>query len=153
MGDPTKIPVNDSLIFTTPKGRTVYGGGGITPDIYIANEDSPEEAWNSYLISSNLIDLFVFLELDKHYKKFDFDNAPQFFNEELPYPEEFIAAFKVFCKSNSLPVEVTPENETRILNSIKAFIALQRFNENMYIRIINQTDPFILRALDEIAKR
>ena len=44
MGDPTKIPVNDSLIFTTPKGRNVYGGGGITPDIYIANEDSPEEA-------------------------------------------------------------------------------------------------------------
>ena len=31
MGDPTKIPVNDSLIFTTPKGRNVYGGGGITP--------------------------------------------------------------------------------------------------------------------------
>jgi hypothetical protein len=47
---------------------------------------------------------------------------------------------------------VTQENQARILNSIKAFIALQRFNENMYIRIINQTDPFILRALEEVTK-
>ena len=105
----------------------------------------------SFLIVGLFFGLF-FLELDKQYKKYNFDNAPQFFNEELPYPEEFIAAFKVFCKSYSLPIKVTQENQARILNSIKAFIALQRFNENMYIRIINQTDPFILRALEEVTK-
>lgn len=153
MDNPAKIPVNDSLIFTTPKGRTVYGGGGITPDIYIANLDSPEEAWNRYLIGSNLIDLFVFLELDKHPKKYNFENAPQFFNEDLPNPDDFIAAFEVFCSEYKLPVKVTSKNKANILNSIKAFIALQRFGENMYIRIVNQTDPFIVRALEEIAER
>ncbi|MFA7033829.1 MAG: S41 family peptidase [Bacteroidales bacterium] len=29
------IKVNDSLRFTTPKGKTVYGGGGIVPDIFV----------------------------------------------------------------------------------------------------------------------
>jgi len=149
MEDPAKIPINDSLIFTTPKGRTVYGGGGITPDIYITNADSPEEVWNRYLIGSNLIDLFVFLELDKNHKKYKFDNAPQFYNEPLPYAEEFIEAFKIFCNDYNLPLGVNDENKDDILNSIKAFIALQLFDENLYIRIINQTDPFILRALEQ----
>ena len=35
MADANKIPQNDSLAFTTPKGRVVYGGGGIVPDIYV----------------------------------------------------------------------------------------------------------------------
>ncbi|WP_306640780.1 S41 family peptidase [Sanyastnella coralliicola] len=30
-----KIELNDSLKFTTPKGRIVYGGGGITPDVFV----------------------------------------------------------------------------------------------------------------------
>jgi hypothetical protein len=100
-----------------------------------------------------LIDLFVFLELDKHPKKYNFENAPQFFNEDLPNPDDFIAAFEVFCSEYKLPVKVTSKNKANILNSIKAFIALQRFGENMYIRIVNQTDPFIVRALEEIAER
>lgn len=153
MEDSTKIPVNDSLVFKTPKGRIVYGGGGITPDIYISNEDDPQTAWSRYLIASNLIDLFVFLELDKNFKKYDFTNAPRFFNEELPFQEEFLEAFKTFCKDYSIPIEITSENKKSILNSIKAVIALQRFNENMYIRILNQTDPFIHRALEEIKSR
>jgi carboxyl-terminal processing protease len=142
--------INDSLIFKTPKGRTVYGGGGITPDVYIYDNDSPNESWNRYLIGSNLIDLFVFLELDKNHKKYNFNNAPRFFNEELPFKGEFIQAFKSFCKQYNLPIQINSENENRILNSIKAFIALQLFDENTYIRITNKKDPFILRALEEI---
>ena len=150
MEDPSNIPVNDSLVFTTPEGRKVYGGGGITPDIYISNDDSLEETWNRFLISSNYIDLFVFQQLNKNYKKYDFNNAPQFYNEPLPFQKEFIASFKRFCKNNSLPIEVNEQNEESILISIKAYIALQLFDENIYIRIINEKDPFIQRALDEI---
>jgi hypothetical protein len=43
------------------------------------------------------------------------------------------------------------DNEEVVLNSIKAFIALQVFDENLYTRIINQKDSFIQRALDAIA--
>ena len=150
VGNTGKEQISDSLIFTTPKGKTVYGGGGITPDIYVSNEDNPDAAWNRYLVTSNLIDLFVFMELDKNYKKYNFNNAPKFFNEELPFEDDFIQSFKSFVKNYKLQIEVNSINKKAILNSIKAFIALQLFNENMYIRIINQSDPFILKALKEI---
>ena len=98
MNDPSKIPINDSLIFTTPKGKKVYGGGGITPDIYVSTQETKDELWNDYIIGSNLIDLFVFLELDKNVKNFNFDNKQKFLNEELPNPNQFIDSFKEFCK-------------------------------------------------------
>jgi carboxyl-terminal processing protease len=150
MKDPANIPTNDTLVFITPKGRKVYGGGGITPDIYISNEETPEDIWNSYIMQSNLVDRFVFLELDKNINKYNFDNVAQFFNEELPYKEDFIAAFKEYCEQNNYPIEI--ENEESLLNSIKAFIAIQLFDENLYTRIVNQGDPFILRTLSEMDK-
>jgi hypothetical protein len=75
----------------------------------------------------------------------------QFFNEELPYKKDFRAAFKEYCKQNNYPIEI--ENEESLFNSIKAFIAIQIFGENLYTRIVNQEDPFILRALTEIDKK
>ena len=35
MTDADSIPRNDSLKFTTPGGKTVYGGGGIIPDVFV----------------------------------------------------------------------------------------------------------------------
>ena len=148
MKNPNKIPQNDSLAFKTPKGRTVYGGGGITPDFYISNDETPEEAWNNYLIRSNYVNRYVFNELDKNYQKYNFDNAARFFNEPLPEPEEFIKSFEAYCVENNL--QLKNQNNEKILNSIKAFMAIQLFNENMYTRIINQQDLFIKKALNKI---
>ena len=148
MNDPSKIPINDSLIFTTPKGKKVYGGGGITPDIYVSTQETKDELWNDYIIGSNLIDLFVFLELDKNVKNFNFDNKQKFLNEELPNPNQFIDSFTEFCKKNNLPIKVTKKNKKNILNSIKAFIALQMYDENTYFKIANQNDKFVIRAME-----
>lgn len=35
MTDADSIPKNDSLKFFTPRGKAVYGGGGITPDVFV----------------------------------------------------------------------------------------------------------------------
>ena len=37
--------VPDSLKFTTPKGKVVYGGGGIYPDVYVPIDMKPEAIW------------------------------------------------------------------------------------------------------------
>jgi carboxyl-terminal processing protease len=148
MENSSNIPVIDSLEFMTPSGRKVYGGGGITPDFYLNNENTPEEEWNSFIMRSNLVDRFVFLELDKNIKKYNFDNAPKFFNEELPYKEDFVKAFKDYCLANNYPVDF--KDEESLLISIKAYIALQLFDENMFTRIVNKEDLFIKKALDEM---
>ena len=91
------------------------------------------------------IDRFVFLELDKNTDKYKFENAPKFFSEELPFKEDFIQAFKEYCTANNYPIEIN--GEKGLVISIKAFIAMQLFDENLYTRIINQEDPFVKKAL------
>jgi carboxyl-terminal processing protease len=148
MQDPSNIPTLDTIEYTTPKGKKVYGGGGITPDIYMSNKESPEELWSSYLIRSNLVDRFVFLELDQNIQKYNFDSAARLLNEELPFKEDFIKAFKLYCKENNFPIEV--KDDERLLNSIKAYIAVQLFDQNLSTRIINEEDSFIKKALSQI---
>jgi hypothetical protein len=59
-------------------------------------------------------------------------------------------AFKTYCTANGFPIEINNKNEAIFFNSVKAFIAIQLFGENLYNRIVNQKDPFIQKALDAI---
>lgn len=150
MDNESNVPKNDSLAFTTSKGRTVYGGGGITPDFYISNGETPDELLNNYFIRSNLLNRFVFLEMDAQPEKYIFNNAAMFYNEPLPFREELIKAFKDYCIENSYPITITKNNEGILINAIKAYIAIQLFGENLYNRIVNEKDPFIQKTLTEI---
>ena len=70
MADQTKIPIIDSLSYKTPKGRIVYGGGGIIPDKYVSNQNTKEEQWNDLILNSPLISNFIFDQLDLNRKAF-----------------------------------------------------------------------------------
>ncbi|MDR2652739.1 MAG: S41 family peptidase [Prevotellaceae bacterium] len=61
------IQFNDSLKYTTPKGKTVYGGGGIMPDIFVAF-DTIESAQDffSKISQKNLVYNFVMNYTDRN---------------------------------------------------------------------------------------
>ncbi len=61
-----KIKVADSLKFKTKKGRIVYGGGGIVPDVFVPLEVKKGEESLAYILSSGLVSHFVFEQLDKN---------------------------------------------------------------------------------------
>jgi carboxyl-terminal processing protease len=63
--DSIKFP--DSLKYQTAKGRTVYGGGGIMPDIFIPLDTSKNFAFYNELYRKGIISGFVqdFMEINK----------------------------------------------------------------------------------------
>jgi len=152
MADAKKIPVTDSLAYKTPKGRTVFGGGGITPDFYISNKNTEQEEWNSLLLNSNMMNNFVFEELDKNRKKFnDFamvDILEGQFEDLLPWHDLFVK----YCADKQ--VEITIE-EWETLRAVKAYLGLQLFGENTFNQIKNQHDLFLetaISTLDSLSK-
>ena len=150
MGDSEKVAVADSLAFKTPKGRTVYGGGGIIPDVYVPNPNSAEEEWNDFLIGSNLMNRFVFLELDKDRAKYSFSDPDTFFENPLPDSEALFEAFTIYCQDNQLPINT--DKKDKVLTSIKAYMALQLFGEAIFNRILNTEDVFIETILAEVGR-
>jgi len=49
------IQFNESLKFTTPKGRTVYGGGGIMPDRFVPFDSTRSSGYINRLIASRAV--------------------------------------------------------------------------------------------------
>src|SRR5690606_12591170 len=58
--DPEKIEVADSLKFTTPKGKVVYGGGGIIPDVFVPLDLSMQNEILTFLDRRDFIDYLYF---------------------------------------------------------------------------------------------
>jgi carboxyl-terminal processing protease len=85
--DAGNIHFNDSLKYTTPKGKTVYGGGGIMPDIFVAF-DTIESARDFFqnISQKNLIHSFVMNYTDKNREILNyisyFEQLDNFFQSE-----------------------------------------------------------------------
>ena len=61
--DSTRIQVADSLKFTTPKGKIVYSGGGIIPDVFVPINADRDYEKVKFAVNSAMIDNFIFDEL------------------------------------------------------------------------------------------
>ena len=60
------IKVVDSLRFVTPKGKIVYGGGGIIPDVFVSKDTSLEKETLDYISRSGFASYFVFEYLEQN---------------------------------------------------------------------------------------
>ena len=151
IADAAKIPQNDSLAFTTPKGRVVYGGGGIVPDIYVSNTASLDEEWSNYLLRSNLINHFVFTELDQRRKDFEGLDREAFITSALAEKERWITALKQYIKTQGVPLELK-EEELAIV-AIQSYLGLQLFDEAARLEILHREDKFIQKALQRLKEK
>lgn len=139
------IKVADSLKYTTPKGKVVYGGGGIIPDVFVPIGSNEEEAIES-MDSLEFLSFFVFQHLDEHRK--DYENYTQ---------EEFINDFRVddILFENFIQYSVNRnlrmsfyDHEKSIKLYIKASIAEQLFNTNVHAKLKANQDPMLSKILE-----
>ncbi|MGY6649286.1 S41 family peptidase [Wenyingzhuangia sp. IMCC45574] len=129
------IKVNDSLKFTTPKGKVVYGGGGITPDEFIPL-DTVNGA-NYYEL--NLINNFVYQYVDTHRKELAKYNENNFISD-FTITNSIKRDFKKFIAPHKI------EN-VRIDTLLKENFAATLLNDVVYYKLTQQRDPFIKKVL------
>ena len=75
-----------------------------------------------------------------------FENKPN--TPELDVNNDIYNYLLKYCIENDFPLKIN--NKKMVINSIKAYIALQLFGENVFTMIMNQEDPFIQEALDHL---
>ena len=144
MADQTKIPIIDSLSYKTPKGRIVYGGGGIIPDKYVSNQNTKEEQWNDLILNSPLISNFIFDQLDLNRKAFSLLKEGELLKNLTPALIPSYEEFYEYCKTKGVEFK---NGEKETLKALRANLALQLFGENTFNRIINQGDIFIEKGI------
>ena len=68
--NPDSIHFDDSLKYKTLRGRIVYGGGGIMPDVFVAPDTSENSRYLTELYSKNVIREFALNYYRDHRKEF-----------------------------------------------------------------------------------
>jgi carboxyl-terminal processing protease len=121
----------------TDSGRTVYGGGGISPDVKI-------DAVKSNHFQDTLLQHYAFFNFAKHYivvhhvtKSFEVDDAVmQDFRKSLD-------ADKVPYTEGDLL-----QNDEWIKSNLKSEIFIDAFGQEEGLKVKAETDPEVLKGLD-----
>ena len=138
------IKVADSLKFITPKGKVVYGGGGIIPDVFVPIGSNEVEAVES-LESLGFISRFVFnhLEEDREryatYEKQDF--VANFKVDDIVF-ENFISYAEDIYQVKRLRLKYY-DLEDQIKLFLKASLAEQLYSPNTYAKIKSSGDAML----------
>jgi carboxyl-terminal processing protease len=149
--DSIKFP--DSLKFHTSKGRTVYGGGGIMPDVFIPLDTTPYTDYYLNLRRKNVINMFVADFVDKNRKDLlkkypDFDS----FDKKFIVDDDFIKDFLSLAEKQGVKMN---EKEyglsgTLIKAQIRSSIAQKLWDVTASYKIINREDPEVQKAIGVI---
>jgi carboxyl-terminal processing protease len=140
-----KIKVADSLKFKTKKGRTVYGGGGIVPDIFVPLEVKKGEENLAYILNSGVVGHFVFEQLDKNRNTFKGLKFQQFLTK-MQNDDSYVLKFESYLKDTGLEMKLD-NNKVLVQKYITAEFARQLFGESHYYRVILKDDTMIQAVL------
>lgn len=145
--DSTQIEVADSLKFITPKGKVVYGGGGIIPDVFVPINPDDEYEKVSFAIRPGVIQNFVFSELEKRRRYYNGLTKKELL-EEYIVSEAVVSDFKEYVRvfvRGQWGIDVSDYDE-QIKRSIKAEIASQLFDDNIAYDIKDEDDRMIQKV-------
>jgi carboxyl-terminal processing protease len=145
MYEKDSIKVADSLKFKTPKGRIVYGGGGIVPDLFIPLQIEHGSENTVYLMQSVIVGNFVFEQLDRDrnvFKGIVFED----FLYRMKKTDVYFNSFQKFLTKNGLDVKLLKSKEI-VKRYLTAEFARQLFGERKYYELILKEDDMIKAIL------
>jgi carboxyl-terminal processing protease len=150
MQTPDTTQVHDSLRFRTlNKGRTVYGGGGITPDHFIPFHQRDENELLRSISRAGLLFEFAYEYADRNRNSITDVYSESGFVERYTLDPTTRQAFKAMAAQNRFPVRnIPPRTETRMFHIIKAHIARNIYGEQAFFRVYNKHDEAVLKALN-----
>ncbi|MFA6924015.1 MAG: S41 family peptidase [Bacteroidales bacterium] len=153
-GAPKKSTHPDSLKYKTPKGKIVYGGGGITPDITVRNDTGKSVKYFFDVANKGLINQFAFDYADRNRKELNKKYKSETFNNNFIVTDEMYKNFIEFASKKGIGknIDNSKISETMIKTYLKAFIGRLIFNNESFYPVILKVDKTFLKAVEEIKK-
>lgn len=144
------IHVDTTLKYVTPKGKVVYGGGGIIPDVYVPLVNDSTEYYFNKMTNLGILYQYAFDYCDSHrqtlkrYKTVDeFDRS--FHVTDAMFNELVALAEKKGIKGNDSEKAVARRNADILL---KAYIARDLFDDAGFYPVYRPMDDVLQKALE-----
>lgn len=148
------IKLDKSLAFTTLNGRTVYGGGGIMPDLFVANDTTGITTYYLNVVNAGLIQKYTFDYTDRNRSQLSKSKDAAEMMTMLPDDDSLLVDFVGYAREAGVAPRWYFINLSRdlLVSSLKAMIARNIHGVQGYYEVYNLTDPTVaaaLKALDE----
>ena len=142
------IKADTSKVYHTKKGRVVYGGGGIIPDIFVPYDSARASAYLATLRSRRLIYDFAISYVESHRAQYD-GLTPDALVRRL-LSEKFFDALTSFASRRGVerPLSIDSKERQIMENEVRAYIGQAMANGDAFYPIIHITDPVIAKTLD-----
>jgi carboxyl-terminal processing protease len=147
------IHFNDSLKYTTKSGRTVYGGGGIMPDIFVPMDTTGTSEYFNQIYRKGLIYTFAYAYADNHRESLsEFSEAAEF--DQYLEKQNILDDFVEYADERGIEknIQGLKESEEVIETQLKAYIARNIIGEEGFYPIISQIDNTLLEAIEVTRK-
>src|SRR5690349_19683680 len=125
----------------TDSGRTMFGGGGITPDVKV-------KPFKTTKFEDSLLVKYAYFNFAKHY----LNNRHGHKNFEVN--EAVMQEFRKFLDSQKIPYTEAELNEGSdyIKSSIKTELFISEFGQEEGLRVRAENDPQVIAALNQLPK-
>ena len=140
----------DSLKYTTPKGKTVYGGGGIMPDIYVPLVDDSTEYYFNRIVNLGLLYQYAFDYTDRHRRELAKYKTVESFDKGFHVTEAMFAELVKMADEKGIKggdeEKQVARREADIL--LKAYVARNLFDDEGFYPIYAPMDEVLKKALE-----
>lgn len=154
LGGTNEVANDSALIHYTANGHTVYGGGGITPDVFVPLDTIFLD--RDYLLLRQQIPAFVIRYLETHPRAKQY---PEFKDFQRSYraPTDLAEQLAAYARRDldeeqSVQIPTNPQLRQALRQFFRARVAKQLYGGDHFFRILNEDDDFVRTALDLLKK-
>jgi carboxyl-terminal processing protease len=141
------IKFDPSSKYTTDAGRTVYGGGGIMPDVFIPLDITASSSYVNDLVDNYIIEQCAIQYTLTHKETLTGMTLEDYAKNFQVSKAMLMQVIELGRKLNVGQISITNEIEKSIKNLIKAHIAKLVWQEHGFYRMYNITDTTISKSL------
>ena len=150
------IHFTDSLQYKTLRiGRTVYGGGGIMPDVFVGLDTARYTAYHRQLLRRGILNRSIYTYLDNHRREIisKYRKVSKFI-DQYEIDNQLWATLDTLATETGIKPKDDAEKEASkplIAVQLKALLARDLYNStSTYYMIYNPTNPIYRKAMEII---
>lgn len=149
------LRADTTMIYHTMAGRTVYGGGGIIPDVFVPSDTTGVTSYYIKVANAGLLRKFAYEYADQNREHLNESHDTAELLAMLPSDAMLLQSFVNYANTKG---GIAPRwyyiniSAPLIVNQLKALIARDIVGLDSYFEIVNSDDPVVNEALRRLAE-
>jgi carboxyl-terminal processing protease len=137
--------------YITKSGNTLYGGGGITPDVFVPYDTVNLDRDVMRALMSGTLNQFVYMNYLRHQKQFSSFASPKIFIRNYVVDEQTLEDLRAFAANDSIYLNLkNVAQKAQLERQIKVLTARQLWRTEGFYEVNNTFDETVKKALELI---